>query len=126
MLTKDEAPRIAANVLGWVQSFQKFLSRSGAISVYRTVWRRFGVDRSIIVAIWGLESSCGAEKDRWESFSNAAERPVGPALAAPASGSRRACYTVLANTVGTLLALVELALQQKRPLWPMLQAGTSR
>jgi hypothetical protein len=55
MLTKDEAPRIAANVLGWVQSFQKFLSRSGAISVYRTVWRRFGVDRSIIVAIWGLE-----------------------------------------------------------------------
>jgi membrane-bound lytic murein transglycosylase B len=33
-----------------------------------TVERRFGVDRSIIVAIWGMESSYGAEKDRWDLF----------------------------------------------------------
>jgi membrane-bound lytic murein transglycosylase B len=33
-----------------------------------TVEKRFGVDRSIIVAIWGLESSYGAEKDRWDLF----------------------------------------------------------
>jgi membrane-bound lytic murein transglycosylase B len=32
------------------------------------VERKVGVDRSIVVAIWGLESSYGAEKDRWDLF----------------------------------------------------------
>ena len=36
--------------------------------VLGAVERRFGVDRSIIVAIWGMESSYGAEKDRWDLF----------------------------------------------------------
>jgi len=36
--------------------------------ILSAVERRFGVDRSIIVAIWGLESSYGAEKDRWDLF----------------------------------------------------------
>jgi membrane-bound lytic murein transglycosylase B len=36
--------------------------------VLSAVERRFGVDRSIIMAIWGLESSYGAEKDRWDLF----------------------------------------------------------
>ena len=37
-------------------------------SILGSVERRFGVDRSIIVAIWGLESSYGAQKDRWDLF----------------------------------------------------------
>src|ERR1700733_11643419 len=38
---------------------------SGVLGV---IERRFDVDRSIIVAIWGMESSYGAEKDRWDLF----------------------------------------------------------
>jgi lytic murein transglycosylase len=30
--------------------------------------KKFGVDRWVIVAIWGIESSYGAEKDRWDVF----------------------------------------------------------
>ncbi len=30
--------------------------------------KKFGVDRWIILAIWGIESSYGAEKDRWDVF----------------------------------------------------------
>ena len=36
--------------------------------VLGAVERRFGVDRSIVMAIWGMESSYGAEKDRWDLF----------------------------------------------------------
>ena len=37
-------------------------------SILGAVEKRFGVDRPIIVAIWGMESSYGAEKDRWDLF----------------------------------------------------------
>jgi membrane-bound lytic murein transglycosylase B len=37
-------------------------------NILGAVEKRFGVDRSIIVAIWGMESSYGAEKDRWSLF----------------------------------------------------------
>lgn len=32
------------------------------------VEQKFGVDRFVIVAIWGIETSYGAEKDRWDVF----------------------------------------------------------
>jgi membrane-bound lytic murein transglycosylase B len=37
-------------------------------TVLDAVEKRFGVDRWIIVAIWGMETSYGAEKDRWDVF----------------------------------------------------------
>src|SRR6516225_4821280 len=37
-------------------------------SVLDAVEKKFGVDRWIIVAIWGMETSYGADKDRWDVF----------------------------------------------------------
>src|SRR5215470_1123061 len=37
-------------------------------AVFDAVEKTYGVDRWIILAIWGMESSYGADKDRWDVF----------------------------------------------------------
>ena len=35
---------------------------------FDAVEKKFGVERSVLIALWGMESDYGAEKDRWDVF----------------------------------------------------------
>jgi len=37
-------------------------------AVFDAVEKKYGVDRWVILAIWGMETSYGADKDRWDVF----------------------------------------------------------
>ena len=55
IVSADRLKRGAAKAKQWSQTFD-------------AVEKRFEVDRWVLVALWGIESDYGAEKDRWDVF----------------------------------------------------------
>ena len=43
---------------------------------FDAVEKQFGVERWILIALWGIETDFGAEKDRWDVFRSLATLPI--------------------------------------------------